>query len=189
MIGRKRKHERFQDDFGFAETGGEIVMQAFEGLPAGGRVCGQPAGNVCGSLAELEVQLLQGAGEDADLMEKAGTFAEKNVMKDAIPRSCALSRVATEKFRLERLDDGQASDMAATSGERGAKENQRLREAAKKVRRNGNLLAGRNEVTARTASDGIVESDAHYRVVAFPSGDQRVEHTFFFPRQTSYPIT
>lgn len=57
-------------------------------------------------------------------MEKAGAFAEENVMKDAVPRSGALPSVTAKEFGFERFDDGQTSDMAAASGEGGAKENQ-----------------------------------------------------------------
>ncbi len=148
MAGREGVEEGFQDNLRLSEASVEIIMLAFERSPASGRLRGQTAGNVSGCFAEFAIQLLKRRRKDAELVEKPGTFAEQHMMKDTVPRSGALSRIAAEKLSFEGFDHGKAADMTTAVRQNCAKRNERIRETPKKIRRDGYLLAGANQLTA-----------------------------------------
>jgi hypothetical protein len=113
MAGGKRMEEGLQDDLRLAEASIKIVVLAFERPPARGRLGGQTLGNIGGRFAEFVFQLLEGGGENAELVKKSGTLSKEHMMKDAIPGGGALRGVAAEEFGSERLDGRQAGDVPA----------------------------------------------------------------------------
>jgi hypothetical protein len=188
LIRRKSADERFQDDLTFAKTGIKIVVDAFERGPALGRVCGQTTGNLRGCLGKFKFQLFECTGKDAKLVKKPGTIAEEDMVQEAVPGSGALACIAAKEFGFERLDDRECSDVAASIGKHSAERNERVREAREKFGRDGNLLAGADEMAASMESDCVIQSDAHYGVAAFPAGSDGFKNAVLFPRQSGHPI-
>ena len=95
---------------------------------------GQAGINVAGELDEFGLQLFESARKNPNFVEKSGTFPEKNLVKDCIPGSGALCRVAAEEFRFQRLDSREVADMAAAIGKGVAERNEHFRKARKKIR-------------------------------------------------------
>src|SRR5580704_10610368 len=188
LISWKRPDERFQDDLTFAKTSIKIVVDAFERGPALGRVNGQTSSDVRGCFGKLEFQLFECGGKDAQLVKKSGTIAEEDMVQKAVPGSGALTCIAAKEFSFERLDDRERSDVAATMGKDSAERNQRAREACEKIGRDGNLLAGADQLAASTESDRVIQRDAHYGEAAFPAGSDGFKNTVLFPRQSGHPI-
>ena len=109
--------EGFENYFGFAEAGIEVIVGEVQRLPREAGLNGYAIGDIAGCLVEFPVELLDGGGKDAQFMEEARAAAEEDVVEEAIPGGGALSRIAAEEFRSHGFDEREVRDVASAVGE------------------------------------------------------------------------
>lgn len=130
-FGRHSVQDGLQNDFHFPEAGIEIVMQRADMAPNDIRLGCDAVGNIRGCFVKLCLEAVDGVGENAQLVEKAGTLSEKDVVEDAVPGRGALRGIAAEVFGSKGLDVGNFGNPAGESGKRLAGKNQQARDAPK----------------------------------------------------------
>jgi hypothetical protein len=169
-FGRKGLEQGFQDDFGLAEAGVEVVVERIEQGPGVLRLGGDALGDVGGGIMKFGFNVVHGGGEDAEFVEETGALGKENVVEDAVPGSGALARVAAEEFGAERLDMGNIGDVLAGAQKGVAGGAELAGRAREKFGGDANLLTSANELAAGTESEGVLQGDAHHGVFAFPTG-------------------
>ena len=65
LVGGKSAKEGLQDDFGFAEAGVEVVVEAIERVPSVAGLSAEFVGEFAGGFPELAVEALKRFGEEA----------------------------------------------------------------------------------------------------------------------------
>ena len=131
---------------------------------------GDALGDIGSGVMKFGLDMFDGGGQDAELVEEAGALGKEDVMEDAVPRSGALARVATEEFGAERLDMGNIGDVLAGAQEGVAGRSEHAGDASEKLGGNAGLLTSANELATGTEGEGVLQGDAHHGVFAFPTG-------------------
>ena len=180
LIERNRLEVGFQKDFGFAQAGAEIISGGHQESSSNRRDHGQARRDIAGGVLKLTFEVLDRFGKNPQLVKKPRSAAEKHVMKDSIPGSGALSCIAAKEFRFKG-----PQQEAGGRHDREQKESHKMksggREAIQEIGGDRNLLAGADKLATRAQRKSIVERDAHHRIRAFPSANDRLKD-YVFPR-------
>jgi hypothetical protein len=188
LLGWESTEERFQQYLGLAHARIEIVMEAIEQPPTGGRLYGRGAGDVVSYFVEFTIQPLECVAKDPQLMEKARALSKEHVVQEAVPGGSALSGVTPEEVCLQRFDGWKVADVLAATDEGLARGNKPFGEAPQESRSHRDLLARTNQLSPRPERECLVQSDTHHGIRAFPAAYDGIEYLTLVPRQSCNPI-
>ncbi len=124
MLAGQGAEERLHQDFRFAEAGGEVILQAFQLLPAiawCNRAC---CGDVLGGVIIFSSELLQSFRQNSQFLEITGAAGKENAVEEFVPRGRGLRSFTAEVLRIQRGDIGNVTDVPAAFGEYGSSGNE-----------------------------------------------------------------
>jgi hypothetical protein len=182
LAGRQRSQEAFQQNFGLAQAGVEVVVVAFERLPGLIGMDRLGSGEIIGFGVEFPNEIFERLGQDAEFLEEARTIGEEDAVQKLVPRRGALRGLAFEEFGIQGQDLGNVADVTATVRNRLASSDQDDRGAREQISGDGDLKSGADQFASEAQGKCLVQRNAGHGIGGFPIAHYDVEEVSFIAR-------